>query len=131
MNQGLFPIFLALVAAAATVLSTPASAGYQTAGIGKWDVSSRKQIIERMPNARGIDQTDLLLGKRQTGRDHFDFNKVGVRQGKWKYLKPDAHFHGDAVDSDRPQADELYDLENDLGGRTNLATKHPEIVAEL
>ena len=29
--------------------------GYQTACIGKWDVSNRKAIIERMPNAQGFD----------------------------------------------------------------------------
>ena len=31
------------------------NAGYQTACIGKWDVSNRKPIIERMPNAQGFD----------------------------------------------------------------------------
>ena len=31
-----------------------ATAGYQTACIGKWDVSNRKAIIERMPNAQGF-----------------------------------------------------------------------------
>jgi arylsulfatase A-like enzyme len=30
-------------------------AGYQTACIGKWDVSSRKVILNRMPNAQGFD----------------------------------------------------------------------------
>ena len=30
-------------------------AGYQTACIGKWDVSNRKAIINRMPNAKGFD----------------------------------------------------------------------------
>ena len=30
-------------------------AGYQTACIGKWDVSNRKAIISRMPNAQGFD----------------------------------------------------------------------------
>ncbi|MEM7560904.1 MAG: sulfatase-like hydrolase/transferase, partial [Planctomycetota bacterium] len=29
--------------------------GYQTACIGKWDVSNRKAIIDRMPNAQGFD----------------------------------------------------------------------------
>jgi arylsulfatase A-like enzyme len=79
----------------------------------------------------GIDQTGLLLGERETGRDHFYFNGAGIRQGKWKYLKADAHFHGYAVDDDREKVDELYDLEADLGERTNLAAKHPEKVAEL
>ena len=31
------------------------SVGYQTACIGKWDVSNRKAITERMPNAQGFD----------------------------------------------------------------------------
>lgn len=79
----------------------------------------------------GIDQTDLLFGKRKEGREHFYFNNAGVRLGKWKYLKADAHFHGYAVESDRPKVEELYDLEADVGEKNNLAGKHPEKVAEL
>ena len=79
----------------------------------------------------GIDQTDLLLGKREAGREHFYFQGAGVRQGKWKYLKPNAHFYGYAVEEDRPKVDELYDLEADLGEQKNLAEKFPEKVAEL
>ncbi len=79
----------------------------------------------------GIDQTELLLAGRETGRDDFYFHDAGVRQGKWKYLKADAHFHGYAVEDSREKAEELYDLEDDLGERTNLAAKHPEKVAEL
>ncbi len=79
----------------------------------------------------GMDQTDLLLGKRETGRDYFYFNNAGVRKGKWKYLKANAHFHGYAVEDGRKKIDELYDLEADLGEITNLAAKHPKIVSEL
>ncbi|MEM9110295.1 MAG: sulfatase-like hydrolase/transferase [Planctomycetota bacterium] len=79
----------------------------------------------------GIDQTDLLLGQSEEGRDYFYFDNAGVRQGKWKYLKPDAHFFGYAVEDDRPIAAELYDLESDLGEQDNLAEKHPEIVNAL
>ena len=79
----------------------------------------------------GMDQTGLILGKRETGREFFYFNKAGVRKGKWKYLKSDAHFHGYAVDDSRKKIDELYDLEADLGERNNLAAKHPKIVAQL
>ena len=79
----------------------------------------------------GIDQSDLLFGKRETGREFFYFNKAGVRKGKWKYLRANAHFHGYAVDDQRPKAEELYDLEADLGERNNLAQKHPQLLAEL
>ncbi len=79
----------------------------------------------------GIDQTELLLGKRESGREYFYFHSAGVRQGKWKYLKSNAHFHGYAVENDREKTDELYDLEADLGERNNLAAKYPDKVAAL
>lgn len=79
----------------------------------------------------GIDQTDLLVGKRETGRDHFYFQAAGVRQGKWKYLKAQAHFYGYAIEDDRKKVEELYDLEADLGERTNLAEQFPKKVSEL
>lgn len=79
----------------------------------------------------GIDQTELLLSKRKTGRDYFYFEKSGVRQGKWKYLQADAKFHNFAIEDDRQKVEELYDLEFDLGERNNLAFKFPEKVSEL
>ena len=79
----------------------------------------------------GIDQTALLLGKRDKGRDFFYFNKAGVRKGKWKYLKADAHFYGYAIEDDREKMEELYNLETDIGETNNLAKKFPEKVAEL
>ncbi|MEX1049583.1 MAG: sulfatase-like hydrolase/transferase [Akkermansiaceae bacterium] len=42
--------------------------GYATCGIGKWDVSSRKPIIERMPNAKGFDYYWGSLGANDDGR---------------------------------------------------------------
>ena len=79
----------------------------------------------------GIDQTDLLLGRREIGREHFYFHGAGVRKGKWKYIKPNAQFYGYAVEDDREKVEELYDLESDLGERHNLVTKFPAKVAEL
>lgn len=79
----------------------------------------------------GIDQTDLLLGRRETGRDYFYFHDAGVRQGKWKLLKADAHFHGYAIEDGRENVDELFDLQADIGERTNLAEMFPEKVEEL
>ena len=42
-------------------------AGYQTACIGKWDVSNRRAIIERMPNAQGFDYYFGTLGANAGG----------------------------------------------------------------
>ncbi len=94
------------------------------ASLGGFKVPSDRRID-------GIDQTELLLGGRDTGRDYFYYQGAGVRKGRWKYLQPNAHFHGYAVESDRAKVEELYDLESDLGERTNLAAKNPEKVAEL
>ena len=88
----------------------------------------------KLPDDRrmdGLDQSDLLFGRRKTGREYFYFHAAGVRLGKWKYLKAQAAFHGYAVENDRKKVEELYDLETDLGERTNLAAKFPKKVAEL
>ncbi|MCH1496972.1 MAG: sulfatase-like hydrolase/transferase [Rubripirellula sp.] len=79
----------------------------------------------------GIDQIELLLGKTDTGRDHFYFNHAGVRQGQWKYIKANAHFYGYAIEDDRPRTEELYDLSADIGERKNLANLYPAKVKEL
>ena len=90
----------------------------------QFDVPSDRRID-------GVDQTELLLGKRETGRKNFYFHDAGVRREKWKYLKSDAFFHGYAKEDDRQMIDELYNLETDLGEQTNLASQFPERVAEL
>ncbi|MEC9031210.1 MAG: sulfatase [Planctomycetota bacterium] len=41
--------------------------GYQTACIGKWDVSNRKPIIDRMPNAQGFGYYFGTLGANDGG----------------------------------------------------------------
>ena len=48
--------------------------GYQTACIGKWDVSNRKPIIDRMPNAQGFDYYFGTLGANDGGRVAFHEN---------------------------------------------------------
>jgi len=48
--------------------------GYQTACIGKWDVSNRKPIIERMPNAQGFDYYFGTLGANDGGSVAFHEN---------------------------------------------------------
>ena len=79
----------------------------------------------------GIDQTRLLLGRRETGRDHFYFDRAGVRQGKWKYLKAKHNVYGYARDRKRKELEELYNLDADIGETKNLAAENPELIAEL
>ena len=79
----------------------------------------------------GVDQSDLLLGRRTTGRENFYYHDAGVRQGKWKFLKDNAFFHGYAIEDSREKVDELYNLERDPGESINLASRYPEKVAEL
>jgi len=79
----------------------------------------------------GMDQTDMLLGKTDKGRDSFYYENAGIRMGKWKYLQPKAKFYSYAREDDRKEVDELYNLDADIGERNNLAKKHPEIVNKL
>lgn len=53
-------------------------AGYATACIGKWDVSNRRAIIERMPNAKGFDYYWGTLGANDGGRVVFHENNQEV-----------------------------------------------------
>ncbi len=54
-------------------------AGYSTGCIGKWDVSNRSAITERMPNAQGFEYFYGTLGANDNGRVTFHENnqKVG------------------------------------------------------
>ena len=79
----------------------------------------------------GVDQLDLLLGKTESGRDHFYFNRAGVRRGRWKYLRASAHFYGYAIEPNREKVEELYDLKMDIGETKNVALQYPKLLAEL
>ncbi len=91
----------------------------------------------------GIDQSDLLLGKTEKGREDFLFvhtsGKIteataesanGIRLGKWKYLKADLEAPEYAV-VEREEVEELYDLDADIGETRNVAGNHPEVVQRL
>jgi arylsulfatase A-like enzyme len=54
-------------------------AGYQTACIGKWDVSNRKAIIERMPNAQGFDYYFGALGANDNGKSKLYSNNTLIQ----------------------------------------------------
>ncbi len=51
-----------------TIAEMAKSVGYETACIGKWDISGRKEIIEQMPLAQGFDHYYGTLGGNDTGK---------------------------------------------------------------
>ncbi len=55
-------------------------AGYQTACVGKWDVSNRKPVIDRMPNAQGFDYFFGTLGANDSGLVRFHENNEPAGQ---------------------------------------------------
>ncbi|MEC9092080.1 MAG: hypothetical protein VX438_05185, partial [Planctomycetota bacterium] len=78
----------------------------------------------KMPSDRVIDGKNIapiLLGKNQpqTPHDRFFYQKGGkvaaVRSGSWKLFI----------------TGELYNLDRDIGEKTNVATEHPKIVKKL
>ena len=80
-----------------------------------------------VPTDRIIDGkniSDLLLGKPGAKSPHevLFYGDGGVRQGKWKLVR-----HRVKAD----WFDELYDLEADLGEKTNLAAQEPERVKAM
>jgi arylsulfatase A-like enzyme len=80
----------------------------------------------------GVDQVDLLLGKNSRGaRQTFLYRNNGIRRGKWKYLKAKHNVYGYARDRKREEAEELYDLDADIGETKNLAADNPELITEL
>lgn len=72
-----------------------------------------------------FDTMDALLGKSKEGRkeliEHNQFGpRLGLRIGPWKIIEPA-----------KKGGPELYNLNDDLGEKENVAAKHPERVTEM
>jgi arylsulfatase A len=94
--------------------------------------------VPTQPVIDGRDLSPLLFGRSsQSSREaHYYFDRYelqAVRQGPWKLaLKPQREAMGGKVPADASdEAPRLYNLEREIGERTNLADKHPDIVAKL
>ena len=90
------------------------------------------------PVIDGRDISPLLFGKTtQSPREaHYYFrgyNLEAVRQGPWKLaVAPQHETMGKGTLPDASgNAPRLYNLDTDIGERTNLAEKHPDIVKRL
>ena len=90
------------------------------------------------PVIDGRDISPLLFGKTtQSQREaHYYFagySLQAVRQGPWKLAfaaQPESMGKGTSKDATN-QTPRLYNLDQEIGERTNLADKHPEVIARL
>jgi arylsulfatase A-like enzyme len=94
--------------------------------------------VPATPVIDGKDISPLLLGTATTSprEAHYYFNGYvlqAVRQGPWKLaIKPQSEAMGAKPKADAAgDAPRLYHLEEDVGERTDVAAKHPEVVARL
>jgi len=94
---------------------------------------------QKLDSAAGPDSFDVsaaLLGKSQTGRDHLveHAGTLSLIQGDWKYIEPSRGAKVNANTNTElgndPQA-QLYNLDDDLGERHNLAAQQPEVVKKM
>ncbi|VGO13650.1 Arylsulfatase [Pontiella desulfatans] len=100
--------------------------------------------LEQLPGnpLDGINLKPYITDQTPTGRDfvtwffpHYtligqpEWNRSGavIRKGKWKLR----HFWDGTDNPVQPWANELYDLDADIGETTNLADQYPEKVSEL
>lgn len=85
----------------------------------------------------GRDQSALITGKTtRSARDTFFYyirgNLHAVREGKWKLALPERErSYSYVYESSWVMAPELYDLENDVSERHDVAARHPRTVARL
>jgi arylsulfatase len=86
----------------------------------------------RQPVSDGISYVPTLLGKPDKQKQHaylfWDFagygGQLAVRMGKWKGLK-----QGLVRKPNAPL--ELYDLDADIGEKTDVAAKYPDVAAKI
>lgn len=89
------------------------------------------------PVIDGRDLSPILLGKSKTSprEAHYYFKGYAleaVRQGSWKLsIAPQNFSMGFNIEADSKTNPRLYNLDEDIGEKTNLAAEHPEIVAKL
>ena len=83
-----------------------------------------------------IDVMDAMLGKTEKGRDHLieHARTLSLIKGNWKIIEPRTGAKKNAntnTELGGEPKSALYDLDNDLGEKNNIADKHPEIVKEM
>lgn len=99
-------------------------------------VSLAGGAVPATPVIDGRDITPLLLGRsKESAREaHYyfaNYDLQAVRQGRWKLaLVPQPEGMGKQA-AKTPPGLRLYDLDAEIGEQTDVAARHPEVVAKL
>lgn len=91
--------------------------------------------LPAVPVIDGVDISSLLKGGDDSPRKEFLYFKPrgeieGIREGNWKLLVKYPEKNRELDTKAKPNV-LLFDLGNDIGEKTNLADKHPDIVQRL
>ncbi|MGA0133905.1 MAG: sulfatase [Opitutales bacterium] len=99
-------------------------------------VSLAGGVVPATPVIDGRDITPILLGQsKESAREaHYYFSGYdlqAIRQGRWKLaLVPQPEGMGKQAAKTAPGL-RLYDLDAEIGEQTDVAARHPEVVAKL
>jgi hypothetical protein len=100
-------------------------------------VSIAGGTVPAKPVIDGRDLSPLLFGRTRSSQREahyyfFSYNLQAVRQGPWKLaIAPQRETMGKDAGSDAMKTPRLYNLDQEIGEQTNLADRHPDIVAKL
>jgi len=85
-----------------------------------------------------FNELSVLLGKNAKGRDYIIEHAVNgtlsIIKGPWKYIEPHNGIKYDSsthIELGNDPKSQLYNLNNDLGEKVNIADQYPKILAEL
>lgn len=97
-------------------------------------LADRQLSAEAGPDSLNV--LPALLGESPQGRQQLveHGNGLAIRQGPWKYIPRIPGRKGGKMKNtgiEQPVGDELYNLAEDPGEQRNLASQHPDVVAEM
>jgi arylsulfatase A-like enzyme len=97
-------------------------------------LTGQKLAFDDAPDS--FDVLGAILGETKVGRDHLveHAGTLSLIKGHWKYIEPSKGPKlniATGIELGHDTQPQLYDLNNDLGEKHNLAAERPDVVKEL